>query len=147
MIMTVEKCFALYYLLKSKIICTVKNAKRICEAAGFLLFAFNLQVYFLNKFTIDSNGEKICVFDGFSVKYKTAFYLIDSLLYSTVPTCVILTANFLIILKFLRAKWESRHSGTESVNQALSKSAIKGTVMLLFVSFAFIILTGPIGRF
>ena len=34
--------------------------------------------------------------------------------------------------------------GTQSTDQALSKSAIKGTAMLLTVSFAFIILTGPI---
>ena len=31
-----------------------------------------------------------------------------------------------------------------SVNQAMSKSAVKGSTMLLTVSFAFIILTGPI---
>ena len=54
------------------------------------------------------------------------------------------TANCLIIFKFMTAKWRNRHSGTESVNQALSKSAVKGSVMLLAVSFAFIILTGPI---
>ena len=42
------------------------------------------------------------------------------------------------------AKWRKRRGGTESVNQALSKSAVKGTVMLLTVSFAFIILTAPI---
>ena len=39
---------------------------------------------------------------------------------------------------------EKQTRGTGSVNQALSKSAIKGTVMLIFVSFAFLILTGPI---
>ena len=44
----------------------------------------------------------------------------------------------------MMAKWKNRHGGTGSVNQALSKSAIKGTVMLLFVSFEFIILTGPV---
>ena len=53
-------------------------------------------------------------------------------------------ANCLIILKFMAAKWQSRHGGTESVNQGLSKSATKGSAMLLTVSFAFIILTSPI---
>ena len=37
------------------------------------------------------------------------------------------------------AKWKNRAGSTESVNQALSKSAIKGSVMLLTISFAFII--------
>ena len=39
---------------------------------------------------------------------------------------------------FMIAKWE------KSVNQILSKSAVKGTVMLLTVSFAFFILTAPL---
>ena len=42
------------------------------------------------------------------------------------------------------AKWKSRYSGTQSTNQALSKSATRGTAMLLTVSFTFIILTGPL---
>ena len=43
----------------------------------------------------------------------------------------------------MMAKWKNRRADTESVNQALSKSAVKGSVMLLTVSFAFLILTGP----
>ena len=69
---------------------------------------------------------------------------IDAFLYSFIPLTVMFTANCLIILKFMIAKWDKRHSSTEPVNQALSKSAIKGTVMLLTVHFAFIILTAPI---
>ena len=54
-----------------------------------------------------------------------------------------LIANCLIILKFVLAKWKNRHGGTGSVNQEMSKSAVRGTVMLLHVSFAFIVLTSP----
>ena len=53
-------------------------------------------------------------------------------------------ANCLIIFKFMVAKWKSSQGGTESVHQALSKSATNGSAMLLTVSFAFIILTSPI---
>ena len=53
-------------------------------------------------------------------------------------------ANFAIIYKFIKAKLKTTCGGTESTNQALSKSATRGTGMLLTVSFAFIILTGPI---
>ena len=49
----------------------------------------------------------------------------------------------MIIFKFMMAKWQNRRGDTESVSQALSKSAVKGTVMLVTVSTAFIILTGP----
>ena len=142
MVMTIEKCFALYLPLKSKIVCTARKAKRICAATEILLFAFNLQLVFLNKFVTDSIGEIMCVFVGVHEDYEKTFDLIDTVLYSYIP--IIATANCLIIIKFMMAKWKNRHGGTGSVNKALSKSAIKGTVILIFVSFAFLILTGPI---
>ena len=37
--------------------------------------------------------------------------------------------------------------GTESTNQALSKTAMRGTAILITVSLTFIILTGPISIF
>ena len=49
-------------------------------------------------------------------------------------------SNFGIIYKFIKATLKNTHGGTESTSRALSKSA----TMLLTVSFAFIILTGPI---
>ena len=44
----------------------------------------------------------------------------------------------------MKAKMKSDQNGTEYTEQALSKSATRGTAMLLTVSSAFIILTGPI---
>ena len=67
------------------------------------------------------------------LSYKATFYQIDAFLYSFIPLSVMFTANCLIILKFIIAKCKNRHGCTESVNQALSKSAVKGTVMLLTV--------------
>ena len=56
-----------------------------------------------------------------------------------------LTANCFIILKFVKARLNSgSNTGSKSVNQALNKSAVKCSVMLLTVSFAFIFLTTPI---
>ena len=53
-------------------------------------------------------------------------------------------SNCAIICKFINANFKTGHWGTESTSQALSKSATRGTTMLLTVSFAFILLTGPI---
>ena len=88
----------------------------------------------------DSNGMKTCIF----VKAPQHYFQIDAFLASFIPWTVMFTANCFIILKFMMAKWKNRHGGTESVNQALSKSAVRGSVMLLTVSFSFIILTAPI---
>ena len=143
MIMTVEKCFALYFPLKSKIISTVSTAKKICATVAFALFGWNLQHIFLSDGKTSSNGEKYCIWLHIPLYYIKALNLTDLSLYSYIPICVMSTANCLIVLKFMMAKWKNRHGGTESVSQALSKSAVRGSVMLLTVSFLFIVLTGP----
>ena len=52
--------------------------------------------------------------------------------------------NFVIIYKVVTVKWRNRQGNTASTSQALSKSATRGTAMLLTISFAFIFLTSPI---
>ena len=49
--------------------------------------------------------------------------------------------NFAIVFKFMRAKCNS--NSTESTNQALAKSATRGTAMVVTVSITFILLTSP----
>ena len=142
-IMTVEKCFALYFPLKTKSICTVKSAKKMSLVACLIFFAFNCQFFFVYDSTVSEHGYKKCIWVHVSEDYEAVYLQIDAFLYSFIPIAVMFTANFLIIIKFMVAKWRNRHSGTESVNQALSKSAVKGTMMLLTVSFAFLVLTGP----
>ena len=144
MFMAVEKCFALYFPLQIKVICTVKTAKKISLVTGIILFGFSAQLFFIRGAEIDSNRLKRCVWVRVSESYLIIYCQVDAFLYSFLPLSVILIANFLIILKFMIAKCKNRHGGTQSVNQALSKSAVKSTAMLLTVSFAFAILTGPI---
>ena len=72
------------------------------------------------------------------------FNKIDAVLYSFGPFAIIGLLNVAIIYKFVKAKLESEHAGTnESTNQALSKSAMRGTAILITVSITFILLTGP----
>ena len=44
----------------------------------------------------------------------------------------------------MQASCTRDQGGTESTNQALSKSANRGTTMLVAISLAFIVLTGPV---
>ena len=141
-IMSVEKCFALYFPLQTKRFCTVGTAKKISLISALILFAFNAQFFFIYDVETKSNGKNHCIWVFQS--YEAIYYQIDGFLYSFIPLTVMFTANCLIILKFMLAKLKDRQGGSESVNQALSKSAVKGSVMLLTISFAFIILTAPI---
>ena len=144
MIMTVEKCFALYFPLKGKIVCTLINAKKISAVAALVFFAFDMQHLFIFD-TKTSGGQQSCVKVGIPKYYRATFNKVDSLLYSFIPLSVMFTANCFIILKFVKAKLNSSSNiGRKSVNQALNKSTVKCSVMLLTVSFAFIFLTTPI---
>ena len=129
--------------MKIKSIVTLKTAKRICLISALIFFVFNAQFFFVYDSKTETNGMKICVWVHVPEDYHATYIQIDAFLYTFIPLSVMVTANSLIILKFMVAKWKNRDGGTESVNQALSKSAVKGSVMLLTVSFAFIILTGP----
>ena len=144
MAMTVEKCIVLYFPLQTKSICRVSTAKKICAAEALLLLVFNIHLVLIRDAKTYPHGIKTCIWVRVPQSYKATYYQIDVLLYSFIPLSVMFTANCLIIFKFMMAKLKNRNNGTGSVNQTLSKSAVKGSVMLLTVSFAFVILTGPI---
>ena len=52
--------------------------------------------------------------------------------------------NFAIVFKFMRAKCKSSNE-TESTEQALVKSATRGTAMVVTISVTFLLLTAPVG--
>ena len=114
-LMSVEKCFAVYFPLKSLTVCTVRTAK---WAAGIVAV----------------------ILAGYDSLY---FFAVDSILYSFVPFALMIVVNFAIAFKFMRAK--CKRYFTESTNQALSKSATRGTAMVVTVSVTFLLLTAPTG--
>ena len=68
------------------------------------------------------------------------------MLYSFGPFTLMFATNFAIAFKFMRAKCRSsQNSLTESTNQALVKSATRGTTMVVTVSVTFLLLTAPAG--
>ena len=84
--------------------------------------------------------DHLCLCDSWSTIWKFC-YAVDSALYSFAPFILMFMTNFAIVLKFMRAKYTS--NSTESTNQALVKSATRGTAMVVTVSVTFIILTAP----
>ena len=143
-IMSLEKCFALYFPLQTKRFCTVGTAKKISFIFAIIYFAFNAQFFFIYDVEIASNGIKRCIWINVPARYQFIYPQIDAFLHSFIPLTAMFVANCLIIFKFMLARWKNKQGGTQSVNQALSKSAVKGSAMLVTVSFAFVVLTGPI---
>ena len=143
-IISLEKFFALYFPLKTKTVCTVSMARRVSLVTGIIFIGFNLQFFFIAKRFEDSVGE-YCEYGNVSEKYLSIlFSIVDVTLYSYGPFSIMTFTNLAIIYKFVSVKWRNRRGNTESTSQALSKSATRGTAMLLIISFAFIILTSPI---
>ena len=138
--MSVEKFFALYFPLKTKTVCTVKMAKRVTIVAAVVFAAFDSQFFFIMK----KHEDNYCEFTRVSKTYSMTLNRIDATLYSLAPFSIIGLLNLAIIYKFIKAELESVRTGkTESTNQALSKSAMRGTAILITISITFILLTGP----
>ena len=141
-IISTEKCFALYFPFKTMTFCTVKIARRVSLVTAVLHVALNSQFFYFSTKITNERGTH-CEYYG-EEKYLKVVFNIFSALYSYATFIIMSLANFAIIYKFIKAKLTTGQASTESTSQALSKSATRGTGMLLAVSFAFIILTGPI---
>ena len=137
--MSLEKCFAVYFPLKAKSVCTVRTAKWATGVAGIVLASCDF-VYFVGiESSIKSSGRHLCVFkDGYFIILRAT----DSVLYSFGPFTIMLITNSAIVFKFMRAKCNENNS-PESTNQALLRSATRGTAMVVTVSVTFLLLTTP----
>ena len=145
-IMSLEKFVALYFPIKAKQICTVRTAKIVCSVSALIFAGFDSQFFFIIDAYTDDDGYDTCKYKN--ENYELIFNRIDSTLYSFGPFAIMIIANSAIIYKFMKAKLKQKKqvgiATTQATNQALSKTATKGTVMLVTVSFGFVILTGPI---
>ena len=141
-LMSLEKCFAVYFPLKSKTVCTVKTAKWATGVVGVIMAGYNLvYIFVLKSSIIKSSGRYTCVYIGNS---RIIVEAVDSVLYSFGPFTLMFVTNFAIVFKFMTTK--CKNNSTESTNQALVKSATRGTAMVVTVSVTFIVLTAPTGE-
>ena len=116
--------------------CTVKTAKWATGVVGIILAGYDLQYLIVCKATVDKSS---CVCQ---VTYLNIRLFVDSYIYSIGPFVLMSITNFAIVLKFISAKSKQINS-TESTNQALVKSATRGTAMVVSVSVTFLLLTAP----
>ena len=129
-VMSIEKLFALYFPLKAKTYCTVGTAKWVTSILALIIAGLNFPTIVLNK----------AVYGKCEMPKLTNYNpTIHPLLYSLVPFAVMLIANIAIISKLMYIKYK----GISHTNESVSKSSTRGSVMVVTVSLAFIILTSP----
>ena len=121
-----------------------KYGKKLSLVTAIIFIGFNLQFFFISKKFGDSFGE-YCYYGNIPEQYRNIlFSIVVATLYSYGPFSIMTFTNLAIIYKFVSVKWRNRQGNTDSTSQAVSKSATRGTAMLLIISFTFIILTSPI---
>ena len=136
--MSIEKCFAVYFPLKAKTFCTIKTAKWATGTVGVILAGYALVSFFAVESGISkSHGHHACIFND---DYSVFLGPVGVVLYSFGPFTIISITNFAIVVKFIRAKCNQNNS-SESTNQALAKSVTRGTSMVVTVSVTFLLLT------
>ena len=129
-IMSIEKFFALFFPLKAKSYCTVGTAKWITGILAIIIASFNSPIFI----GIKAIG-KYC----FATKHFNYLDMLNTLFYALVPIVVMLVANAAIIYKLMEIKYR----GISHTNESVSKSSTRGSVMVVTVSLAFIILISP----
>ena len=139
--MSIEKCFAVYFPLKSKTVCTVKTAKWTTGIVGVVLAGYD-SVYIFVTEVWELSGRQLCGIRGIRGKDWVTLNFVDSVLYSFGPFVLMSITNCAIVFMFMRAKCKSTNS-TESTDQVVAKVATRGIVMVVTVSVTFLILTTP----
>ncbi|XP_041376735.1 FMRFamide receptor-like [Gigantopelta aegis] len=152
MAVTVERFIVVCYPFKANQMCNVLRAKKVILGLVLLMFAINL--HFL--WTVESVEEMI---DGRNVVYcravepysalvNEAWPWVDACIYSFLPFVFIIMLNIMIINQVVKAHNSRERMQGVSERQKLdgrrqSTEGTKLTIMLLTVSFSFLITTLP----
>ena len=117
-----------------------KTTKWLTGIVGVILAGYCcLYLYAVEARMSELFNSLYCHYDN---RYVIYLFMVDSILYSFGPFILMTITNLTIVFKLMRAECKSRHN-TESTDQALAKSATRGTAMVVTVSVTFLLLTAP----
>ena len=144
--MTAEKCFALYFPLKARYICTVRSAQWTSVVMVTVFIVYNSQSFFVMKKFQDDLGFDYCKTVNTPENYMKTFHLVHSVIYSYVPIISMAMLNVALCRKLRQsAKVSVALSGSSgSGNGYWKKAAKQGTKMMLMLTSTFIALTTPV---
>ena len=145
--MTFERFYSIMWPHKAASVNTVRRAKIIIVCIVIAAILYGLPFYFLTT----PNGTS-CVFFGKNMHYLAAkIYLwIDQMVYMGIPFVTLMSLNS-VIIHTLRVRSKSMLTGPKSLEQsnepAMKNSEKQIVMMLLLVSFSYLILMIPITTF
>ena len=143
--MSVEKCFALYYPIKTKLIFTVKKATVVSLVNLCIWITYNLQWIFTME-RVDGRRGPTCVIVDASELFKQNYRVINIIISVFVPVSLMAVCNSAIVL-LLYFKRSKSLSAVGSMSADTSNVAKQATIMLLLVTCVFILLKLPISTY
>ncbi|WAR11491.1 GHSR-like protein [Mya arenaria] len=146
---TIERFLVVSHPLHTSRYCNLTRAKRIICLIAFLIVAINFHFLFTVSVHEHEHGLKSCdSAPQFRLLVTVIWPWIDASLYALLPFLLIVVCNTLIIIQTLKATiWREAQNGplinTADKRKVFKDNNIKLTVMLLSVSFTFLITTFP----
>ncbi|XP_052817936.1 probable G-protein coupled receptor 139 [Mya arenaria] len=146
---TIERYLVVSHPLHTSRYCNLTRAKRIICLIALLIVAINFHLLFTVSVQEHEHGLKSChSAPQFNVLVTIVWPWIDASLYALLPFLLIVIFNTLIITQTLKATiWRAAQNGllinTADKRKVFKDNNIKLTVMLLSVSFTFLITTFP----
>lgn len=147
---TIERYIAVSHPLHASRFCNISRARRVIGSLAFLFIACNL--HFLWTVQLKTYGDGSIVFcdaaDNMRYLVTVVWPWVDATLYALAPFVLIAVFNALIILQTIRAtSWRDEAQKGPLINVEKRKMAkdnnLKLTIMLLSVSFTFLVTTFP----
>ncbi|XP_053402953.1 probable G-protein coupled receptor 139 [Mercenaria mercenaria] len=147
---TIERYIAVSQPLHASRYCKLSRAKRVIALLAFVFILLNL--HFIWTVTLNDRAIGKTVMHNCKATHHFVFFIttiwpwVDAALYALVPFLLIIVFNILIIIQTLRAttwRGEAQKGPLMNVEKRSNDNNIKLTVMLLCVSFTFLISTFP----
>ena len=142
-VMSAEKCFALYFPLQAKNFCTIKNAIVVSITTAAVFSIYNIQWFFtIEKVYVMNIKRMRCQIINAPDFLRFHWRDIDAIIASYVPMGLMLAFNLAVII--LLCKNRGKDLGIGSTSRDMSKIARQVTTMLLSVTCVFIALKCPV---
>ena len=149
---TIERYIVVSHPLQTSRFCNIRRAKRVIFLLAVTFICINLHLFWtvtINEKVDHDHITKRCgPAAGFELLIEVIWQWIDAVLYALGPSLIIVVFNVLIITQTIRATtWRgSVQSGPlfqMEKRKATTDNNVKLTVMLLSVSFTFLVTTFP----
>ena len=149
---TIERFIVVSQPLHTSRLCNTRRARKIISFLALTFIGLNLHLLWTitiqEKFENGHNTKKCGPGEGFELLISVVWQWIDAVLYALAPFIIIIVFNTLIIMQTMRATtWRgSVQNGPMckvEKRKATKDNNVKLTVMLLSVSFTFLITTFP----